>query len=118
MSAVEDRLSRIEECLKKILSNHRLEPADDFMPAARKIKPMQSFEYEEGLTVIELKALIKDWPELGYDGEPCEVWVCDADGISNIVIAAEVLNYRKADGARRQVADIMLRHGARQTRKC
>jgi hypothetical protein len=32
-------------------------------------------EFENGLTVKELKQIIKDWPEIHENGEPTEVWI-------------------------------------------
>jgi hypothetical protein len=33
--------------------------------------------FHPGLTVADLKALIKNWPEVNDDGEPTEVWIRD-----------------------------------------
>lgn len=46
----------------------------------------------EGMTVKELKEIIKDWPEVNSEGEPTEVWVGNANGTSNPVYSAASLN--------------------------
>jgi len=69
---------------------------------------MKQIRNDSGLTVAELKELIKDWPETDEHGEPCEVWLGDASGLSNVAVEAVPLNYRKAD--RKEWADILIRH--------
>lgn len=58
-------------------------------------------ECKDGLTVRELKDILKDWPETGRDGEPTEVWLLDGDGHSNVAIAAGPLSPN----------DLFLQHG-------
>ncbi len=41
--------------------------------------------FHNGLTVRELKALIKDWPEEDIFGNESEVWIETEEGVSNIV---------------------------------
>ncbi len=36
--------------------------------------------YPNGMTVAELKAMVRDWPETDQNGDPCEVWIGRADG--------------------------------------
>lgn len=45
-----------------------------------------------GLTVIELKQLLSDWPEKDANGEPYEVWIEDSIGCSSPVMESFVLN--------------------------
>ena len=47
---------------------------------------------KNGLTVKELKEMIKDWPEEDQYGEPAEVWIEDECGVSNPVRAVWPLN--------------------------
>lgn len=49
-------------------------------------------EFSNGLTVRELKELIKDWPEVDEHGEPTQVWFDDAAGYSNQVREVWPLN--------------------------
>lgn len=63
-------------------------------------------EFENGLTVKELKEIIKDWPEVRADGTPTEVWLSNAAGVSNIAIEVSDLNLDDE-----QVGDIILSHG-------
>lgn len=44
------------------------------------------------MTVTELKAIIKDWPELNDQGGPSEVWMLTGKNISNLVVEAIRLN--------------------------
>ena len=39
----------------------------------------------DGLTVKELKDLIKNWPEANINGEPCKVLVCGTDSCTNYI---------------------------------
>lgn len=54
-------------------------------------------EFINGMTVAELKAIVKDWPETNDEGEPCEVWVCGRTGLSSQITTASSLNYRQGD---------------------
>ena len=73
---------------------------------------MRLCEYENGMTVAELKELLRDWPETNEDGEPCEVWLCDRAGLSNQAKIAAPLNYRESGDGTKQWADLMIGHGA------
>lgn len=53
--------------------------------------------FKNGLTVKELKEIIKDWPEERDDGDPCEVWIGDGFGLSNQVHLVSPLNKRAND---------------------
>lgn len=58
-----------------------------------KNKYCKRFKY--GLTVKELKDIIKEWPEKNeYTGEDCEVWIGTNGGLSNIVTEVCPLNMR------------------------
>ena len=51
--------------------------------------------YSQGMTVKELKELIKDWPEEDPYGESNEVWIETGKMLSSPVIEAAPLNYRR-----------------------
>jgi len=59
---------------------------------------MKITSFRNGLTVRELKELIKDWPEEDVYGNPCEVWMATGKGLSCMVVEVTPLNYRKIDG--------------------
>jgi len=64
-------------------------------------------EFTNGMTVRQLKDLIRDWPEDDINGEPTEVWVDNKDGTSRPVFAVWPLNLRKGhDGVDK--ADVLL----------
>lgn len=46
---------------------------------------MTPFENQMGMTVRELKAVIKDWPEEAENGEPTDVWMQTGRGLSSPV---------------------------------
>jgi hypothetical protein len=48
---------------------------------------MSPLENKEGITIKELKELVKDLPEKDGNGDDYEVWVenTDDDGLSNVV---------------------------------
>lgn len=45
------------------------------------------------MTVTELKAIIKDWPETDLDGEPSEVWITTGYCLSSQCVRHELLNH-------------------------
>lgn len=49
-------------------------------------------QFPDGMTVKELKEIIKDWPEVDDNGEPTEVWIGARDGTSNQVQSVCSLN--------------------------
>lgn len=49
------------------------------------------------MTVSEFKRIVADWPEIGPDGEPREVWLETGHGLSGPCLSAEMLNCRKHD---------------------
>ena len=59
---------------------------------------MKITSFRNGLTVRELKELIKDWPEENMYGEPCEVWMDVGSGMTCMVVEVCPLNYREQDG--------------------
>lgn len=63
--------------------------------------------FQNGMTVADLKALIRDWPETDGNDEPCEVWIETGDNLSNMVCVATPLNYRVGE-AGKVWADILL----------
>jgi hypothetical protein len=65
-------------------------------------------KFPNGLTVKELKELMKDWPEEDEFGEPCEVWLETSDGHSNIVKHVIPLNRRVFDDNVTFSADLLL----------
>lgn len=56
--------------------------------------------FPTGLTVTELKALIRDWPETDANGEPCEVWMETGENLSGMVCSVVPLNYRVGEDGR------------------
>lgn len=60
---------------------------------------MKPFLKNDGvMTVAELKAILKDWPEVRPDGEPTEVWIGTTGGTSNGATSAYPLDMREEDG--------------------
>lgn len=73
-------------------------------------KPMQLEGYRHfplGLSVKELKELVKDWPELDRVGEPNTVWVEHDNGLSSPIKMFAPLNLRTLDDGTK-TADIIL----------
>ena len=70
---------------------------------------MESKEYKDGLTVKELKELIKDWPEEDVYGETTEVWIQTGVCLSSPVFEVNLLNFRTCDNT--EWADILLKVG-------
>lgn len=54
-----------------------------------------SYTYPQGMTVAQLKEIVKSWPDLDRNGEPCTVWVVDESGLSNDVNGASPLDFRE-----------------------
>ena len=73
---------------------------------------LTALDFPNGMTVAELKAMVRGWPETDEYGEPCEVWLGDSNGLSNQVIAATPLNMRRSEDGSKLWADFMLEHGA------
>jgi hypothetical protein len=54
--------------------------------------------FENGMTVKELRDVVKDWPLYdAHTGEECEVWLC-WNGLSNQVKSVCPLSSRDNDG--------------------
>lgn len=73
---------------------------------------LAAFDFPNGMTVAELKYMIRDWPETDEYGDPCEVWLCGADGLSNQARHATPLNKRRSEDGSKVWADFMLEHDA------
>ena len=73
---------------------------------------LKAFDFPEGMTVADLKAMVRDWPETDEYGDPCEVWLCDGQGLSNQARMATPLNMRQSDDGTKLWADFMLGHEA------
>jgi len=71
---------------------------------------MHMREFHNGLTVRELKKLIKDWPEHNLHGEDCKVWIETGRNLSSPVIEVSPLNRRK-DNKGNTSADVILESG-------
>ncbi len=56
---------------------------------------LKEVDFDNGLTVRELKELLKDWPEDDVYGEPTEVWIETGVNLSSPVRCVTPLN--KAD---------------------
>lgn len=55
--------------------------------------------FKNGLTVRELKEIVKEWPDLNpATGEECEVWIGDKEGTSSQCHSVWPLNIRDHDG--------------------
>jgi DNA polymerase sigma len=67
-------------------------------------------QFPHGLTVKQLKDLIKDWPEVDEMGDPCEVWLGTLNGYSNICTEVSSLNLCSfTDGTvAKESADLLL----------
>ena len=66
--------------------------------------------YRSGMTVAELKTIVATWPEIGDDGEPCEVWIGYGNGLSDAVTSCSRLNARTSEDGLVKWADLMLSH--------
>ena len=69
-------------------------------------------DFPGGLTVADLKAAIRDWPEADGYGDPCEVWLCSGNGTSNQAKMVSPLNLRSSDDGSKRWADFLLGHDA------
>lgn len=72
---------------------------------------MAIYPFENGMTVKELKALIKDWPELDRDDEPTQVWIETGRGLTSPVCVAMTLNLRQLDDGT-ETSDIVFESNA------
>ena len=53
---------------------------------------MQINNFPNGLTVKELKAIVKDWAETDENGDPTEVWIETGRCLSSVVTEVGHLN--------------------------
>lgn len=65
-------------------------------------------QFENGMTVVQLKQLLANWPETDEHGEPCEVWLGDGNGLSNQAKESRPLNMREREETGRKSADLLL----------
>lgn len=73
---------------------------------AEQQQPVVMAEFVNGMTVRQLKEVVKNWPEINeYTGDECEVWI-GTGGTSNPARYLFPLNRREDDG--KVSADILL----------
>ena len=53
---------------------------------------MKPLNNQNGITIAELKALVKDLPETDEFGDPYEVWIGNEEGTSNVAKSIWPLN--------------------------
>jgi hypothetical protein len=53
---------------------------------------MMAIQNKRGITVSELRALIRDWPEFDRNGEPSMVFIETGMGLSGPCVEASTLN--------------------------
>lgn len=73
------------------------------------------YEFKNGMTVKELKELIKDWPEEDWLGDPTGVWVETGRNLSSPVTIAGSLNHRVDDETGKEWSDFILESGTFDT---
>lgn len=76
---------------------------------------MTMFENSAGITVHDLKRLIKKWPETNDMGEPCKVWIETGRGLSSQAMRGCALDVRKYNGE--YSADLLLESDAFEDEK-
>lgn len=59
------------------------------------INPFNILRSENGITIAELKALVKDLPETDKNGDPYEVWIGNKENTSNV--AREIWPFNEGD---------------------
>jgi len=69
-------------------------------------------EFANGMTVRELKEMIKDWPETNQYGEDCGVWIETGRNLSTPVTTAGPLNLREDEDGELSADFIAGRHFA------
>ena len=69
------------------------------------------YSFVRGMTVKELKEIVKDWPEVTNFAEPTEVWIETGRGLSSPVVVAMALNYRVTEDGTK-TADLVLESNA------
>jgi hypothetical protein len=78
---------------------------------AGQVDPLVLRDFDNGMTVRELKELIKVWPETNQYGEDCEVWIETGHNLSSPVTTVGPLN-RREDDAGNMSADLILESNA------
>ena len=69
----------------------------------------EPFINPDGITVRELKEIIKDWPEQNpVTGEDCEVWIDAGSGLSNQAKTIMPLNLRHCPDSSLMAADLLI----------
>ena len=63
--------------------------------SSKEMKPIQKLINTNGVTVKQLKELIKDAPEVDENGDDCTLWIETDNGLSSIVKEVWPLNLRK-----------------------
>ena len=58
---------------------------------------MKALVNKNGITVKELKELVKDLPEQDENGEDFELWVMNTDGSSMSNVAASIMQLNRGD---------------------
>lgn len=59
------------------------------------VERMVMRNFSDGMTVRELKEMIKDWSEIDVNGEDCGVWIETRRGLSSPVTMSWPLNMRE-----------------------
>lgn len=59
------------------------------------VNPFKILRSENGVTIAELKALIKDLPETDKNGDPYELWIGNKESTSNV--AHEIWPFNEGD---------------------
>jgi hypothetical protein len=58
---------------------------------------MKTLVNKNGITIKELKELVKDLPEQDENGEDFELWVMNTDGSSMSNVAKSIMRLNKGD---------------------
>lgn len=61
-----------------------------------------------GLTVANLKEILKNWPETDEHGNQSQVWLCGSNGVSEQVVEVWPLNVRYTENNSNMWSDIIL----------
>lgn len=69
---------------------------------------MQNHKFPQGMTVKELKALVKDWPEEDENGEPTDVFIETGRGLSSAVTEVWMMNARVSEDEKNKWSDMLL----------
>jgi hypothetical protein len=66
----------------------------------------------EGMTVRQLKHLVRDWPEEDDDGDPTQVFIETGPGLTSSVTMAVTLNERRSEDGSKKWSDLLLESDA------